>query len=99
MITEGAASKKQELSPVELQELMLEYKRTGEIGLRNQLVLHYSYIAQMVAAQTYTLSSNYAQVEDIVNEGILAIIDCIEKYDPEKAQALKPTHTSGYRGQ
>lgn len=89
MITEDAAPKKQEHSPEELQELMLEYKRTGDIHLRNQLVLHYSYIAQMVAAQTYTLSSNYAQVEDIVNEGILAIIDCIEKYDPAKGASFK----------
>lgn len=74
---------------LEAQNLMLRYKKTRDIQLRNQLVMHYSYIARTVAVQTYGLSSNYAQVEDIVNEGILAIISCIEKYDPQKGATFK----------
>lgn len=73
----------------ELEALMLRYKETRDIALRNELVLHYSYIARTVAAQMYGLSSNYAQMEDVVNEGILAIISCIEKYDPEKGASFK----------
>lgn len=73
----------------DLELLMLEYKQTGSKELRNQLVMHYSYIARTVAVQMYGLSSNYAQVEDIVNEGILAIIGCIEKYDPSKGASFK----------
>lgn len=64
--------------------LMEQYKKNGDIELRNQLILHYSPIAKTVAMQMRGISSNYAQLEDIVNQGILTLIDCIEKYDPNK---------------
>ncbi len=64
-------------------DLMLEYKRTKDIDIRNQLVMHYSYIARHIAIQTRGISAKYAQVEDMINQGILALIDCIEKFDPE----------------
>ncbi len=64
--------------------LLEEYRKTNNIELRNQLVLHYSYIAKTVAMQMRGISSNYAQLEDIVNQGILTLIDCIERFDPAK---------------
>lgn len=64
--------------------LMQEYKQTGSIHLRNQLVLHYSYIARTVASQMRGIFTNFAQQEDIVNQGILALMDCIERFDPGK---------------
>ena len=69
--------------------LLLEYKKTKDEALRSELILHYSYIASTVAAQMYGLSSNYAQMEDVVNEGILAVIDCLEKFDPDKGASFK----------
>lgn len=38
--------------------LMKEYKETGNIELRNQLVMNYSYIAKTVAVQMRGISSN-----------------------------------------
>lgn len=64
--------------------LMKEYKETGNIELRNQLVMNYSYIAKTVAVQMRGISSNYAQVEDIVNQGIITLIDCVERFDINK---------------
>lgn len=64
--------------------LMEEYRKTGDIAQRNSLVMHYSYIARTVAAQTYGIYSNYAQADDIVNQGIIALISCVEKFDPGK---------------
>ncbi|MBR5486047.1 MAG: FliA/WhiG family RNA polymerase sigma factor [Oscillospiraceae bacterium] len=77
------------LTPEEAEELMREYKRTNDINIRNQLVMHYTYIARVVATQMYGLSSNYAQLEDIVNEGIIAIINCVEKFNPERGASFK----------
>lgn len=65
--------------------LMEEYKNTGDIELRNQLVMHYSYIARTVAAQMRGITASYAQMEDIVNQGIVTLIDCLEKFEPSKA--------------
>lgn len=92
------SSQKTEPTIEQLNELMMQYKQTHDLKLRNELVLHYSYIAQIVAAQAYGISSNYAQVEDIVNEGIIAIIDSIEKYDFEKGSSFKTYAFKRVRG-
>lgn len=76
-----AAKKPVECDPV---TLMLVYKQTGGIALRNELVMHYSYIAKTVASQMRGIFTNFAQQEDVVNQGILTLIDCIERFDPEK---------------
>ena len=65
-------------------EIMQQYKNAGDIELRNQLVLHYSYIARTVAAQMRGITASYAQMEDIVNQGIITLIDCVEKFEPDK---------------
>lgn len=60
------------------------FLETRDEGLRNELVLHYQYIARSVAMQMRGIFSRYAQIEDIVNQGILTLIDCVERFDPEK---------------
>lgn len=88
MLEEGKTTERLDIE-AQAEQVMLQYKQTNDLELRNQLVEYYSYIAKTVAAQTYTLSSNYAQVEDIVNEGIIAIINCVEKFDPSKGVSFK----------
>lgn len=64
--------------------LMDRYIKSRDIDVRNDLVMRYSYIAQTVAAQMRGITSNYAQMEDIVNQGIITLIDCVEKFDKSK---------------
>lgn len=64
--------------------MMEEYKCSKDVNLRNQLVMHYSYIAKRVASQMRGIFTNFAQQEDIVNQGIIALIDCVERFDLEK---------------
>lgn len=64
--------------------LFHRYKDHRDIETRNELVMHYSYIARSVAAQMRGIFSNYAQLEDIVNQGIITLIDCVEKFDLDK---------------
>lgn len=66
------------------EQVFLEYSKTREIELRNQLLLHYSYIAKTVAIQMRDIFQNYAAPEDIINHGIITLMDCIEKFDAEK---------------
>ena len=63
-------------------ELMERYQQQRDTKTRNELVMHYSYIARTVAVQLRGISANYAQVEDIVTQGILTVIDGVEKCDP-----------------
>ncbi|MGD9559830.1 MAG: sigma-70 family RNA polymerase sigma factor [Oscillospiraceae bacterium] len=66
-----------------------EYQQTGDAALRNDLILHYSYIAKSVAVQMRGITGNYAQVEDIVNEGIITLMDCLDKYTPDKGMKFE----------
>lgn len=89
MYTVSEEKDRQESQSDEWTEMMLRYKETKDVVLRNQLVMHYSYIAKSVAAQVYGLSTNFAQIEDVINEGILAIIGALEKYDPSRGASFK----------
>ncbi len=66
-----------------------KYQQTEDAELRNQLILHYSYIAKSVAVQMRGITSAYAQVEDITNEGIIAILDCLDKFDASKGMSFE----------
>lgn len=65
--------------------LLEEYFAAPDIELRNELVMFFSYIPKTVAAQMRGITSSYAEVEDIVNNGIITLIDCIEHFDPSKS--------------
>ncbi len=68
---------------------LAEYQSTKDAALRNDLILHYSYIAKSVAVQMRGITGSYAQVEDIVNEGILTLMDCLDKYTPDKGMKFE----------
>ncbi|MDF3004384.1 MAG: FliA/WhiG family polymerase sigma factor [Oscillospiraceae bacterium] len=67
------------------QFLLDSYLKSPSVALRNDLVLQYSYIPKTVAAQMRGITASYAEVEDIVNNGIITLIDCIERFDPQKS--------------
>ena len=54
-------------------------ERTPE--LRNALALQYATIAESVAANLYTTYYRFASNTDIVNQGMVAILEGLEKYD------------------
>lgn len=74
-------SEKDKISDEEFTALFKEYKSTGNIALRNKIVMAYSYIAQVSAFQLRGIADTTAQVEDMINQGILTLIDCIERFD------------------
>ncbi len=64
--------------------LMRRYKETGDLELRNRLVMHYSYIAKSVAVKMSSTFHKYATVEEMVNHGAIALIDSLERFDPDQ---------------
>lgn len=62
-------------------EIMRRYKQTGRRELRNELVMHYSYIARTVALEMRSTYHRYATIDEMVNQGIIAIIESIERFD------------------
>lgn len=74
------------------QELMRRYKSTGDIGLRNQLVMHYIRHVNIAIYSIKSLALSRVPFEDFFNQGVLALMDCIERYDPERGEASFDTY-------
>lgn len=78
--------------------LMIKYKQTGDSELRNQLVLHYiQHINVAIYSMRSILLSN-VPFEDFFNQGVLALMDCIERYDPSRGATFDTYCYTGIRG-
>ena len=80
------------------EEIMLKYKETGNIELRNQLVMHYlQYVNTAIYGMRSILLSNIP-FDDFFDQGIIALIDCIERYDPNRGASFDTYSYLGIRG-
>lgn len=66
------------------EELWEAYWQTGDIAYRNDLAMEYAYIVKVYAYQLRGIYENYATVEDMINQGTVALLEAVEKYDPTK---------------
>ena len=81
-----------------LKALWRGYKATGDQGLREKLILHYSPLVKYVAGRVGVgLPPNIEQA-DLVSYGIFGLIDAIEKFDVERAIKFETYAISRVRG-
>lgn len=75
-----------EKSQVQIDEINLweQYNATKDINIRNQIIEKYSYLVKIIALKLRGIYQQYGDVEDVVNEGIIALIDVIDKFDLSK---------------
>ena len=73
-----------EIGEMDTQELLRLYKETGDESLKWPLVLRYEGLIKSAALQIRGVYSSFAQVDDIVSEGILTLLSSIDKFDPDK---------------
>lgn len=58
-----------------------QYKATHDIKLRNEILMAYIHIVTYNARRMSEIHKNYSQTEDIINHGVIALMDCIDKFD------------------
>lgn len=73
-----------ELDSKTSEELLVEYKKTKDQRIKQELVLRYVYIVKNIAMQMRGVYLSFAQVDDIINEGVVAMMAAIDKFDIEK---------------
>lgn len=61
-----------------------EYRATGNINLRNDIILRYLELVRLIAVSLRNIYSKYASTDDIINEGVIALIGAIDTFDAEK---------------
>lgn len=67
-----------------IDELWYEYKTTRSLDIRNKILMQYLGIVKCIAIKMNSVYRSKADLEDIVNEGVLVLMDCIEKFEPER---------------
>ena len=87
-----------EIEALGTEELLALYKQTGDEGLKWPLVLRYEGLIKNAALQVRGVFSSFAQVEDIVNEGILTLLGAVDKFDPDKGVKFETYVAKRIRG-
>lgn len=80
----------EKLTEEEFLSLLQQYRATDDKSIRNRLVMAYAHVAKTVASQLRGLSASYAQTEDMVNQGMLTLMDCVERFDVSKGIPFEP---------
>lgn len=80
------------------EELMRKYKATGDIEIRNQLVMHYLQFVNVAIYSMRSILLSNIPFEDFFNQGVLALIECIERYDPDRGASFDTYSYLGIRG-
>ncbi|GAB2780112.1 RNA polymerase sigma factor WhiG [Nocardioides salsibiostraticola] len=81
-----------------IEELWRDYKSTGDPGLRNHLVLQYSPLVKYVAGRVRGGLPLSVESADLVSEGLIGLMDAIEKFDPERGWTFQTYAVPRIRG-
>jgi len=81
-----------------LQNLWNKFALTRDINARNQLVMEYSYIVDCIVAKMRATCRNQADLEDMVSQGIISLMDAIERFDPAKGVKFESFASIKVRG-
>ena len=88
----------EEIEAMSTPDLLAAYKRTGDETLKWPLVLRYEGLIKSAALQIRGVYSSFAQVDDIVSEGILTLLNSIDKFDPDKGIKFETYVSKRIRG-
>lgn len=65
-------------------KLLDVYKKQGGRELRDSLIVQYLPLVRSAAVQLRNMAGTLLEQEDLVSQGVLALMDCLERYDPSK---------------
>ena len=61
------------------EELLEEYARTKSLEIKQELVVRYVYVVRTIALQMRDIYLGFTQVEDIIQEGVIALMNLLDK--------------------
>lgn len=59
------------------------YRASGSIEERNEIVLQYTDLVRRIVLWFKGSYNNFGQLDDMINQGMIALIDAVEKFDPQ----------------
>ena len=82
----------------ETQKLWLEYRSTGDRGLRDRLILTYAPLVKYVAGRLGSGLPAHVDEGDLTSYGLLGLIGAIERFDPTRAIKFETYAIARIRG-
>jgi RNA polymerase sigma factor for flagellar operon FliA len=87
------------VSPGEdLEQIWQEFRATREAGLRNRLVLQYAPLVKYVAGRLRTRMPESVDPDDLVSDGVLGLMDAIERFEPARGLSFQTFAVPRIRG-
>lgn len=80
------------------EELFLYYKSTGDQSLKWPLVMRYTNLVKAIALQVRGVYNSFAQVDDVINEGLIVLLGAVDKFDPDKGIKFETFASKRLRG-
>lgn len=80
------------------EEVWSQYKKSGDIALRNGLIERYAPLVKYVAGRMAMNMPPQVEFDDLVSYGIFGLIDAIEKYEVARGFKFKTYATTRIRG-
>lgn len=86
------------LKEMDTQQLLVLYQETGAEDVKWQVVLRYTGLIKKIASQARGLFNNFAQLDDVIHEGILVLSSAVEKFDPSMGTKFETYISKRLRG-
>jgi RNA polymerase sigma factor for flagellar operon FliA len=86
------------LSEMPIEEVWLEYKKTGSDELRNFLIEHYLDIVRYTAERMHMRLPSEVDVEDLMSAGLFGLMDAIDAFDLERGVKFETYCAQRIRG-
>ena len=80
------------------EEQIALYKQNGDIALRNEIVLKNMGLVKACALSMRNMYRKHGETDDVVNEGVLALMDAIETFDASKGAKFETYANLKIRG-
>ena len=85
----SSTSSRRRVSAEDALALWREYKATGDLQVRNRLVMTYAPLVKYIVFKKVRELPARCEVEDFISCGLEALIASIDRYDPEKGATLE----------
>lgn len=89
---------KADLEKMDTTELLALYRETGDEQIKWEIALRCEHIVKYVALQVRGIYSEFAQVEDIINEGLITVLKSVDKFDPSQGVKFETYVSKRIRG-
>ncbi len=79
-------------------EQVVLYQQNGDIVLRNEIVLKNMGLVRSCAMAMRNMYIKFSEPEEVVNEGVIALMDAIDTFDPSKGAKFETYATIKIKG-